>query len=175
MLCTSLYDSLQTLPLHQLYTKVNLCASIYSSYLMEKVVPLKDRQAAMCLLLELTLQRGTLSHILEGLLLLLRLSYLIPSTDKNRRACKVDKEGVKGDPQGMEQSADEEELFPLVLFLRRLASIPISVPNNPHLKAGQETQVGVALLWSAIVRCHYACSSIDLHHVQELLGVSHLT
>ena len=40
----------------------------------QKNVPLKDRQMALALILELALQRGTLQQILEAVLLLLRLS-----------------------------------------------------------------------------------------------------
>lgn len=116
---------------------------VFSSYLVEKAVPLEDRQVAMSLLLELTLQRGTLSHILEALLLLLCLSDLPLSTpDKNRPDHKEVEEGVKGGPHRMERSSDQEDIFPLVLFLRRLASIPTPVPPFPYLKPGQEAQVG---------------------------------
>ena len=39
--------------------------------------PLKDRQMALALILELALQHGTLQQILEAVLLLLRLSGLV--------------------------------------------------------------------------------------------------
>lgn len=139
------------------------------------MVPLEDRQVAMSLLLELALQRGTLSHILEALLLLLRLSDLPPFTpDKNRRAHKMEEEDVKGAPHGMDRSSDEADFFPLVSFLRRLASIPTPAPPYPHIKAGQEVQVGVVFsehdhhmtFINIIIICTYCihtCTYIHIH------------
>ena len=48
----------------------------------EKGVPLHDRHMALALLLELALQRGTLQHILDTVLLLLRLSELSCKSNK---------------------------------------------------------------------------------------------
>lgn len=91
---------------------------------MEKVIPLGDRQLAMSLLLELALQRGTLSHLLDAILLLLRLSDLPPfGADKNRRLQKEEgKEAClsEGRGQGWEEN---ETSFPLVTFLRRLGGV----------------------------------------------------
>ena len=115
----------------------------FSSYLEEKMVPLEDRQVAMSLLLELILQRATLSHILDAILLLLRLSDFAPCTpDKNKRAHKMEEEPSKGRAHRMDQESDEPDFFPLVSFLRRLASIP--TPSSPFLslKGGQDSQVG---------------------------------
>ena len=47
-----------------------------------KGIPLHDRQTALALLLELTLQRGTLQHLLDAVLLLLQLSEVTGSTHK---------------------------------------------------------------------------------------------
>ena len=47
-----------------------------------KGIPLHDRQTALALLLELTLQRGTLRYLLDAVLLLLQLSEVAGSTLK---------------------------------------------------------------------------------------------
>jgi len=112
-----------------------------SSYLEGKMVPLDDRQVAISVLLELTLQRATLSHILEAILLLLQLSDLTPSTpDKNRRAHKLEEEPTKGRCQGLEQE-DRLTFYPLASYLRRLAAIPSPSPPSPRLNEAQDIQV----------------------------------
>lgn len=112
------------------------------------MVPLGDRQVAMGLLLELALQRGTLSHILDAILLLLRLSDM-PSfgADKNRRVTKSQEEGkAESSSSGRVGQEREERKVPLVPFLRRLSSIP--TPPSPYLalKGVQEVSVRLSLL-----------------------------
>ncbi len=108
------------------------------------MIPLGDRQTAMSLLLELALQRGTLSHILDALLLLLRLSDM-PSFagDKNRRLHKSvaeeEKEDLGGEGGGGRRRGEEGSAtsFPLVPFLRRIGSIP-TPPSLYTTRKGQE-------------------------------------
>ena len=106
------------------------------------MIPLGDRQIAMSLLLELALQRGTLSHILDALLLLLRLSDTPPfATDKNRRLHKSEEEEEK-EGRGMRELKASEMSFPLVPFLRRLSCI--CTPPSPfpsHNKKAPEVKV----------------------------------
>ena len=104
------------------------------------MIPLGDRQVAMSLLLELALQRGTLSHILDAVLLLLRLSDM-PSfgADKNRRLLKAEDEG-KAESPSVEREERGERSFPLVPFLRRLSTIPTPLPPYPTLKGAQEVR-----------------------------------
>lgn len=93
----------------------------------------------MSLLLELSLQRGTLSHILDAILLLLRLSDL--PADKNRRVPKSDGEEKAESLSGREDQEVNEKNFPLVPFLHRISTIP--TPPTPYLslKAPQEVSV----------------------------------
>lgn len=79
----------------------------------EQRIPLGDRQKALSLLLELALQRGTLHHLLDCILLLLHLS------DKASRSNELLKTGMD------KELLPEEELnYPLVPFLRKIANIP---------------------------------------------------
>ena len=107
------------------------------------MVPLDDRQVAISVLLELTLQRATLSHILEAVLLLLQLSDLAPSApDKNRRAHKLDEKPTKGRSQEFdEQESDHLTVYPLASYLRRLAAIPTPSPPSPRPNEGHDIQV----------------------------------
>ncbi len=101
---------------------------------------------AISLLLELTMQRASLSHILDAILLLLHLSDVGPCVpDKNKRAHKVEEEEeqLKGRAHRVRRESGEAEIFRLVSFLRRLASIP--TPSLPPLwlKAGEDIEVSV--------------------------------
>lgn len=85
-------------------------------------VPLEDRQKALSLLLELSLQRGTLYHILDCILLLLYLA------DKATRSNELLKTELDKEPP----LPPEEELnYPLVPFLRRISNIPTSSSYIP--------------------------------------------
>lgn len=121
----------------------------------------------MSLLLELALQRGTLSHILDAILLLLCLSNM-PSfgADKNSRPPKSE-DGVKvespsggrtgeggGGGGGQEgrggrswRHEGRQMSFPLVHFLRRLGSI--STPPSPYPSLKDVQEVGCA--WAGVV------------------------
>ena len=126
-----------------------------------KLIPLGDRQVAMSLLLELSLQRGTLSHILDAILLLLRLSHL--PADKNRRVPKSEGEEKAESLSGGEDQEVNEKNFPLVPFLRRISTVP--TPPTPYLslKAPQEVSVAVSCLQSSSF--HSLClSSVILFH-----------
>ena len=108
------------------------------------MIPLGDRQVAMSLLLELALQRGTLNHILDALLLLLRLLDMPYSTaDKNKCCHKSKKEEGKEQfqVQGGQRPESGEMSFPLVPFLRRLNSIP--TPLSPYQSPKREKEVKV--------------------------------
>ncbi len=118
-----------------------------SSHLEGKVIPLGDRHIAMTLLFELALQRGTLSHILDAILLLLHLSAMPPSsTVKNKRLSKSSQEEGKeeefllsgGGAGGRGEEEGSEVGFPLVPFLRRLSTIPTPQSPYPSLKGVQE-------------------------------------
>ena len=92
----------------------------------EKKVPLEDRQKALSLLFELSLQRGTLPHIIDCILLLLHLA------DNASRS----NERLKSEHEKEPTSLPEEELtYPLVPFLRRIAAISSS--TNYKGPAGQ--------------------------------------
>lgn len=137
------------------------------------MIPLVDRQVAMSLLLELALQRGTLSHILDAILLLLCLSNM-PSfgADKNSRPPKSE-DGVKvespsggrtgeggGGGGGQEgrggrswRHEGRQMSFPLVHFLRRLGSI--STPPSPYPSLKDVQEVGCAWAgWSCVFSSH---------------------
>ena len=77
---------------------------------------MEDRQKALSLLLELALQRGTLDHILDCILLLL---YLADKASRSNELLKTehDKEPL---------FSTEELSYPLVPFLRRISNIPSS-------------------------------------------------
>ena len=89
-----------------------------------KGIPFEDRQAALGLLLELALQRGTLQHMLDSVLLLLRLS---EAATKNRPRFEKSEDDVprkrppERDDYGL--TSGEEVMCPLVPFLRRLGGI----------------------------------------------------
>ena len=88
----------------------------------EKGIPLEDRQAALSLLLELSLQRGTLSHILDSVLLLLRLSG-VPDNARNIKTAGEVKEKHPSD-SGSPRREPVETSYPLLPFLRRLDQVP---------------------------------------------------
>lgn len=112
----------------------------------------------MSLLLELSLQRGTLSHMLDAILLLLRLSHL--PADKNRRVPKSEGEKKAESLSGGEDQEVNEKNFPLVPFLRRISSIP--TPPTPYLslKAPQEVSVPVSCLQSSPFLSPVKCDSV---------------
>lgn len=94
----------------------------------EKGIPLVDRHAALGLLLELSLQRGTLSHILDSVLLLLRLSG-VPDNARNINTADEVKEKLPPDFEATEQEVAAEIGYPLLPFLRRLQQVP--TPLSP--------------------------------------------
>ena len=73
-------------------------------------IPLEDRQKALLLLLELSLQRGCLQHIIDSILLLLQLA------DEGSRSNEL----LKAEPRAC---VGTEVCYPLVPFLRRMESI----------------------------------------------------
>lgn len=77
--------------------------------------------------MELSLQRGTLQHVLESVLLLLRLS---ESCDKNQKLNVKCEEDVKQKKPPDYDVIGGEGGFPLVPFLKRLGSIP--TPPSPQ-------------------------------------------
>ena len=101
----------------------------------------------MNLLFELSLQRGTLSHLLDAILLLLHLSNMpvASGTDKNKRLSKSQEEG-SGKEEFLSSPGREGEGgevgFPLVPFLRRLSTIPTPQSPYPSLKGMQEVTIG---------------------------------
>ena len=119
------------------------------------MVPLGDRHIAMSLLFELALQRGTLSHILDAILLLLHLSSMpAAGTDKNQKLSKSQDEAkgeefvMSGGGGARGRRAEEkgsEVGFPLVPFLRRLSTIPTPPSPYPSLKGVQEVGVYVCV------------------------------
>ena len=108
----------------------------------QKNVPLKDRQMALALILELALQRGTLQQILEAVLLLLRLS---GSTCRyyhsNQMQLKCEgEETLKKPPEygkgpqecgNLPPSNEDQRCYPLIPFLRRIGDIP--TPETPYV------------------------------------------
>ena len=102
----------------------------------EKGIPLEDRQAALSLLLELALQRGTLRHILDVVLLLLRISGLPGNVRKSNTSEDV-KEKLPPDFQA--SRALVETSYPLMPFLRRLNDVP-----TPLCPVPAETEKGEA-------------------------------
>ena len=88
----------------------------------KKSIPLHDRQLALSLLLELVLQRGTLEHMLDTTLLLLRLT-----THTKMEAVHK----AEGKEEDCLPSNEDERVAPLVPFLRRLMMIP--TPSSPFL------------------------------------------
>ena len=103
-----------------------MCDFLYSMKLGDggKGIPFEDRQAALGLLLELALQRGTLQHMLDSVLLLLRLS---DAASKNRpRFVKSEDDVPRKRPPGQDDyglTSGDEITCPLVPFLRRLGAI----------------------------------------------------
>lgn len=100
---------------------------------MEKsIIPLNDRQLALSLLMELVLQRGTLEHMLDIVLLLLRLT-----TNTKMEA------GHKDTPEGKEEgsipSNEDERVASLVPFLRKLMAVP--TPTSPFLGFSEPSTV----------------------------------
>ena len=110
-----------------------------SSLEVEKVIPFADRQLGMNLLLELALQRGTLSHLLDAILLLLRLSNMPPfGADKNRRLPKEGRKEACLFGGGGQREEGGETSFPLVPFLRRLGGVATPACPYSSLKGPQE-------------------------------------
>lgn len=95
---------------------------------VEKGIPLEDRQAALTLLLELAIQRGTLRHILDVVLLLLKLSG-IPDNLRNRNTDERVKEKLPVEFQASRAIVATETSYPLLPFLRRLGGVP--TPSCP--------------------------------------------
>ena len=99
----------------------------------EKTVPLGDCEKALSLLLELALQRGTLQHILDAILLLLQLA------DKASKSNEL----VKGEEcrSSVPLSVDpkEDASYPLAPFLRRMGQIP--VPQLPNVEPSRSDAV----------------------------------
>lgn len=93
---------------------IKLCHSFSFNCDEEKSVPISDRQRALSLLLELAMQRGTLQHILDAIILLLQLA------DK---ASKSNDHLKKPNGDVPVQGKQEEACCPLVPFLRRIASV----------------------------------------------------
>ena len=91
----------------------------------EKGIPLEDRQAALSLLLELALQRGTLSHILDSVLLLLRLSG-VPDNARNINMAEEVKKKLPPEFQP-QRPPRAETSYPLLPFLRRLNQVPTPI------------------------------------------------
>lgn len=91
-----------------------------------KGIPFEDRQASLGLLLELALQRGTLQHMLDSVLLLLRLS---DAASKNRpRFVKSEDDVPRKRPPERDDyglMSGDEVTCPLVPFLRRLGGIKV--------------------------------------------------
>ena len=81
----------------------------------EKSIPVVDRQRALSLLLELTLQRGTLQHILDAILLLLQLA---EKASKSNDLLKTEDKKASSDIK------EEDACCPLVPFLRRIGGVP---------------------------------------------------
>ena len=106
-----------------------------------KGIPFEDRQAALGLLLELALQRGTLQHMLDSVLLLLRLS---DAASKNRpRFVKSEDDVPRKRPPGQDDyglTSGDEVTCPLVPFLRRLGGI--KVPQSAETVSETTTAVG---------------------------------
>ena len=106
-------------------------AHVYSTHMHrlkieeEKGIPLEDRQAALSLLLELALQRGTLSHILDSVLLLLRLSG-VPDNARNINMAEEVKKKLPPEFQ-RQRPPSAETSYPLLPFLRRLNQVPTPV------------------------------------------------
>ena len=108
----------------------------------QKNVPLKDRQMALALILELALQRGTLQQILEAVLLLLRLSgstcryyhsNQMQLKCEGEETLKKPPEYGKGPPEcgNLPPSNEDQRCYPLIPFLRRIGDIP--TPETPYL------------------------------------------
>ena len=106
-----------------------------------KGIPFDDRQAALGLLLELALQRGTLQHMLDSVLLLLRLS---EAMTKNRPRFEKSEDDVprkrppERDDYGL--TSGDEVMCSLVPFLRRLGGI--KTPQSAEVV--QETTLAVS-------------------------------
>ena len=116
-----------------------------------KGIPFEDRQAALGLLLELALQRGTLQHMLDSVLLLLRLS---DAASKNRPRFEKSEDDVprkrppERDDYGL--TSGDEVTCPLVPFLRRLGGI--QTPPTANL---------VPETTSTVSCCIYSRSSVS--------------
>ena len=111
----------------------------------DKGIPFDDRQAALGLLLELALQRGTLQHMLDSVLLLLRLS---EAATKNRPRFEKSEDDVprkrppERDDYGL--TSGDDVMCPLVPFLRRLGGI--KAPRSAEV--AQEITSAVSCLYS---------------------------
>lgn len=94
---------------------------------------MKDRQKALSLLLELSLQRGMLQNILDCIILLLHID------DNATRSNEL----LKSEQNKQPVSPNEELNYPLVPFLRRIASIPslcdTSPPTHAHVSFNQKS------------------------------------
>ena len=131
-----------------------LYPSLYSMKLGDggKGIPFEDRQAALGLLLELSLQRGSLQHMLDTVLLLLRLS---DAASKNRpRFMKSEDDVPRKRPPGQEDyglMSGDEVTCPLVPFLRRLGGI--KVPPSAEIVSETTTAVSCLELYKYV--CFY--------------------
>ena len=124
-----------------------------------KGIPFEDRQAALGLLLELSLQRGTLQHMLDSVLLLLRLS---DAASKNRpRFVKSEDDDVpRKRPPGRDDyglTSGDEITCPLVPFLRRLGGI--KAPPSIEVVAETSTAVSYCAMHMHRLSLHlYTCT-----------------
>ena len=122
-----------------------------------KGIPFEDRQAALGLLLELALQRGTLQHMLDPVLLLLRLS---DTASKNRpRFVKSEDDVPRKRPPGQDDyglTSGDEITCPLIPFLRRLSGI--KAPPSAEVVA--ETTTAVSYFENAM--CAFA-AELQVH------------
>ena len=132
----------------------------------QKNVPLKDRQMALALILELALQRGTLQQILEAVLLLLRLSgstcryyhsNQVQLKCKGEETLKKPPEYAKGPPEcgNLPPSNEDQRCYPLIPFLRRLGDI--ATPETPYMGFQRADAVSACLfvLLCLTVECLY--------------------
>lgn len=124
-----------------------------------KGIPFEDRQVALGLLLELALQRGTLQHMLDSVLLLLRLS---EAASKNRpRFVKseddddVPRKRPRGDQDDYGLTSGDKITCPLVPFLRRLSGI--KAPPTVEVVAETSTAVSRLCTWKSLPACIILC------------------
>lgn len=106
-------------------------------------IPMEDRQKALLLLLELSLQRGCLQHILDCILLLLQLA------DEGSRS----NEPLKANPAA---SVGGGVSYPVVPFLRRLGSI--MKPNASSDMKKKRTVGVVSRELPQLIHCAYRVS-----------------